>query len=885
MERIHRVFSLVPKAGADTRRRFKSLLRAVLVKSEAERDVLERVCDAWLERIEVEDVPAPLRRTAQASFTARREDRAGRRTFLAFVTGAPRRRWLVALALTVAVMVAVRLAPWERLFPETTAPPPPPPSQETRTPDQEPVELRRQRFDDWTELTVKPPDPVWTGWPPFGLGVGALLAAGGLWLSLYRRRYLPAPAPIPEHRGPPRILLPPSAPRTELVDAGQQEALVWGIGQFLSEEPTRRVDLGATVRETARDAGLLHLVFERARYQREVWLWVDEAAEDPTIRVLADEVAATLTAHGLPVERASFRGVPERLVTEDEEVFAPREVDERRDGAIVAVLTDGRVLSRLHAADDRAVKIDALLRLLSRWPRIAFVDFSGGTNDLRRRLSVHGIEAVAPEELPAFLGALKTAGKTFSESDPLWAGACALSPAPVAERTAFELRRRLGLGSSPWAFRSLRAEAGGLPERLSWSGAQRARAVNWLVESEAAFTEDGVNPASLLGQALDFWEERFDEEIDRQRREAEEDVPWDETPGGQHLLMERELLRLWRRPDEAVRELYRFHGGGLRDMVRNHLAGFAPRRRGGEEHVRLPWRWEELTADVRVMLLEMGLGGTLPEETLRRPGRVWLGIGAAMGLAAGAFAVAATKPTVVPEGGAAAECRPLEGVDENGMEFVRICAGAFLMGSEDYPDESPVHQVTLGEFWMGKYEVTNEEYRLLHRDWRNPDSPDHPAEPRLPVTNVDWNDARTFCESFGYQLPTEAEWEYAARAGTTTLWSHGDDEGELGRYAWFGEDPRRSRAHPVGEKEPNPWGLYDMHGNVWELVEDWYGPYSSEPLTNPGGPPNGSDCVLRGGSFFFASRDLRSAERYWVRPEDRLRFVGFRCVRGRLRQP
>ncbi len=125
--------------------------------------------------------------------------------------------------------------------------------------------------------------------------------------------------------------------------------------------------------------------------------------------------------------------------------------------------------------------------------------------------------------------------------------------------------------------------------------------------------------------------------------------------------------------------------------------------------------------------------------------------------------------------------------------------------------------------------------------------------------------------------------EYAARAGTDTRWSFGDDESDLERYAWYGD--LGGRPHAVGEKEPNSWGIHDMHGNVYEWVADWYGPYSGDPQVDPTGPPDGSDRVLRGGAFFFTPRDLRSAFRFRFVPEYRDGVIGFRCVRSPRRQP
>ncbi|MCP4661703.1 MAG: SUMF1/EgtB/PvdO family nonheme iron enzyme, partial [bacterium] len=151
---------------------------------------------------------------------------------------------------------------------------------------------------------------------------------------------------------------------------------------------------------------------------------------------------------------------------------------------------------------------------------------------------------------------------------------------------------------------------------------------------------------------------------------------------------------------------------------------------------------------------------------------------------------------------------PEEETDANGIVFVRIPAGTFTMGSaDDDPladdDEKPAHRVTLSELWISKYPITNEQYRRLRPDRKKNEG----EEGDLPVTDVSWHDAGEFCERLGYRLPTEAEWEYAARAGTETPWSFGDDKSLIDRYAWYSGNSG-GRAHPVGTREPNPWGLY-----------------------------------------------------------------------------
>ncbi|HYO15460.1 MAG TPA: SUMF1/EgtB/PvdO family nonheme iron enzyme [Thermoanaerobaculia bacterium] len=230
------------------------------------------------------------------------------------------------------------------------------------------------------------------------------------------------------------------------------------------------------------------------------------------------------------------------------------------------------------------------------------------------------------------------------------------------------------------------------------------------------------------------------------------------------------------------------------------------------------------------------------------------------------------------------KCVPGEELTEGGIVFVHICPGTFTMGSAEndlqaFEDEKPAHEVKLSEFWIGKTEITNEQYRRFRSN--------HQGEARLPATKVNWTDAKAACEFFGGRLPTEAEWEYAARAGSKTSWSFGDDEKRLGEYAWY-VDNSGDTPHPVGTKKANAWGLHDMHGNVWEWVADWFGAYSAAAQSDPAGPTTGETYVLRGGSFFYGAGGLRSASRFKYQPEHRrwfIRGVGFRCARSPRYQP
>jgi formylglycine-generating enzyme required for sulfatase activity len=155
-----------------------------------------------------------------------------------------------------------------------------------------------------------------------------------------------------------------------------------------------------------------------------------------------------------------------------------------------------------------------------------------------------------------------------------------------------------------------------------------------------------------------------------------------------------------------------------------------------------------------------------------------------------------------------------------------------------------------------------------------------------PVETVSWNDAQEFIKKLNementdkYRLPTEAEWEYACRAGSTARFCCGDEETKLEEYAWINKNSD-GKTHPVGKKKPNAWGLLDMHGNVYEWCQDWYGEYPAGPVTDPPGPASGKSRVFRGGSWNYGARSSRSAYRYRFDPDLRYSYLGFRVARA-----
>jgi len=220
------------------------------------------------------------------------------------------------------------------------------------------------------------------------------------------------------------------------------------------------------------------------------------------------------------------------------------------------------------------------------------------------------------------------------------------------------------------------------------------------------------------------------------------------------------------------------------------------------------------------------------------------------------------------------------------VDYVRIQPGSFEMGcsvrdSGCAYNELPVHAVKITKaFEMGRYEVTQSQWKQVMGT-----NPSRFKGDTRPVEQVTWQDTQDFVgrlnmqnDGYRYRLPTEAEWEYAARAGRNDA---GIENADL--VAWFGENAG-GETHPVGAKQANPWGLYDMQGNVQEWVQDWYGNFTNNPATDPMGPASGNRRVLRGGSLEFCPTCVRLSVRSYLMPDVRSFSSGFRLVREDIRQ-
>lgn len=260
-----------------------------------------------------------------------------------------------------------------------------------------------------------------------------------------------------------------------------------------------------------------------------------------------------------------------------------------------------------------------------------------------------------------------------------------------------------------------------------------------------------------------------------------------------------------------------------------------------------------------------------------------------------------TRETTSKETRSNQSAGPATNVAANAADMVRIPGGRFVMGDKGQVDAKP-HEVEISAFLMDKTLVTQEQYEKAMGE-----NPSRWKGPRNPVEQVRWSDAVRYCnkrseleglrpcydlktwkcdfEADGYRLPTEAEWEYACRSGTTTAWFFGDDASKLSDFAWF-EKNSGGRPRTVGQKQPNAWGLYDICGNVWEWCNDFYKVdyYAESPAKDPRGPENGQNKVVRGGAWRFSAERCRSGYRYNENPGYSdvcfgYDIYGFRCVR------
>jgi len=222
------------------------------------------------------------------------------------------------------------------------------------------------------------------------------------------------------------------------------------------------------------------------------------------------------------------------------------------------------------------------------------------------------------------------------------------------------------------------------------------------------------------------------------------------------------------------------------------------------------------------------------------------------------------------------------------LELIWVEAGEFTMGSpaseKGHDDDEIQHRVVLSKgYWLGKTEVTQYQWKSVKGSNRSSFK-----DSNNPVEQVSWGEAMEFCkkvtqweqqagrlpDGYKYSLPSEAQWEYACRAGSTGAYG---GTGDLDSMGWYDKNSG-NKTHPITQKQPNAWGFYDMHGNVWEWCRDWYGKYPSEGVTDPKGLATGSVSVRRGGGWRFSAEYCRSADRHYCSPDIRYDGLGFRLA-------
>ena len=1162
LRRLRHALALQPKIDAG---QLRQLLRCTLVKSDQQREVFEPLFEQWLRL--AEETPSDELPGASSGVAdhGRRPKLSQKETEVECVL------LLRAAALLALLAMAAWLPIWTMDIPARL-------SQEGL--DEHGPSLRPSVEEEPSPTIVAEPQSDFWAWEACALKVeghqnrspsGALAGWGllclGPWLAgallLLRHRLvnrLPAP-PATVLEGPKwlPLLLSASKP-TELLDEEDRQNLVWGVARFVSEDLSRRIDLDATVRETARSAGIPKICREPSVYPREVWLWQDGLARDAVIDEAAAEIERGLRQAGLPVRRGCFHDLPDRVRWSEGEEFAPLAVEGHRQSAIVCIFCNGSGLKLAYEADNRRGKVAQLLRGLSQWPRLAFIDTGEGREGMGQLLRPFGLACIDPSALADFLAAhepipgsswVRRPGAVVSGDLRAWAAALALAPEPVSNQIAQELRQTLGFDLPAMDLREIEAHLGAERhgDRLSWRPEGKAKLLNWLSAMHVA----SGRRSSLLVSVVGFWLDRCREEAHerRRRQQREESLHlWDDTLAERHNELRQALLRLWIEPERSAKELYRLYQvEELLSPIKRQLRLFAPadfaNSKGGPAVLTLPWEWGELTPRAKRMFWEMELAAR-PTSVLRpSPAKVHGGLSLAAGLCFGlgiassasaldrtflapsqlpkvhfashfdqeffrkhlisvtetgpgtGYRIKAGDPRslgevqwcdgIAPDGPVGvieapsassvtlqwkwkkapygleaqekpggeseiwragslpqpiraseegwprrslmvlgyplaskparrlaiqlldqgsvdavligsgwqehldrflvldrAQCaqdqlaivaeridprelgdlqpfaghsavqvaeesipellanlesmspkteersdgkhriwlRPLEQVwhsdvaepissgrqafslrsrpeewedARTGLTFIKVGGGTFRMGTdEDYQnkaqlrifeDEMPAHAVSVSGFWMAKDEVDERTYRKWEPDHRSAASGD------VAVTEVRWNDARGFCEAYGHRLPSEAEWEFAARAGSATLFHFGDDPDRLGSFAWYG--PNANRPQPVGRKQPNPLGLHDMHGNVWEWVQDAWNREiykarfdSGIPVIDPVEQEGSAEGrVVRGGSWGDEPEVLRSAYRRVDWPSYRVVIIGFRCASSPRRQP
>lgn len=477
------------------------------------------------------------------------------------------------------------------------------------------------------------------------LGLAALAAAFTIWWR-YRRRF-PDIVPIPyrdaiRRRQP---LPPPDRDDSALTSVRERRQMVWRIDQFVSEDLTRRLDLPQTVDATARTGGFVALHFEPAVYNREIWFWQDRQLERETPQAAIDQLCAALLAGGLPARQGRFTDVPDRIDWLEQSGYRPDHEEGHGRQALVVILTDGEGLAHRLGNARHQLATERLLRHLRHWPRLCFVDCSTSGTRLASLLNQYGIETIALEALPQWLGGTVTRtqttaslGDAFYGDERVWIAALALGGRQISRANAHSLRVALGLRCSPWRVEDVMdaARQSGTPQ------------IDWLMRNASLTADNTPMPGSLAYQALAWWIKRYAEAAQQMHVQENPLIPWSASLASRRWQVSQALLHLYLDPDGAAQRLVELAHGDLKKEIRRHLADYASAEyhgQGSGRHMHyMTWRLADQSNTTRHRLRQLGFAaGVVGDEAvppLTLPSRLVLAGTLLVLLALTAFGVA-----------------------------------------------------------------------------------------------------------------------------------------------------------------------------------------------------------------------------------------------------
>jgi formylglycine-generating enzyme required for sulfatase activity len=489
------------------------------------------------------------------------------------------------------------------------------------------------------------------------LGLAALATAGAGWWR-YRQRFPDLTPKQQEYVGYGWRPLPPLA-RDDgaLIDARDRRQLVWNIEHFVSDDPTRRLDLRQTVDATAKAGGYVQLHFKPAVYDREIWFWLDRQLDRTTPRTAVHQLTATLAAAGLDAHQGWFTDVPGRVDWPEQHGYRPVYEEGHGRQALVAIFSDGEGLAhRLNNPLYRPATA-RLLRDLRRWPRLCFVDCSPSGARLAPLLVPFGLDVIALHEVPHWLGGVEVGpssasplGAALHGEARVWAAAVALGRAQADTASAQSLRVALRLRASPWLVDQMLTEAN--------TAGNHMRHINWLLRCEPLGVNNVPQPGSLARRALRWWWRRYAEAAKSNQAQENPLLPWQHSLASRRWELEQALLQLYLDPVSAARRLAQLADEELADDVRERLALFAAadhrRSDGGNDAagIFLTWRFDDLPAFTRHTLRRLGFADTFLKKyaltSFKDSPRLVLAITVLAMLALSAFGTA-TYRWLVPE--------------------------------------------------------------------------------------------------------------------------------------------------------------------------------------------------------------------------------------------